>query len=63
MRVEGDALVFTVALDPASTAAVETDLEAFGYRSDKPFGEMPKIRVAAKGSSHDVSEQAAGSAG
>jgi LmbE family N-acetylglucosaminyl deacetylase len=57
VRVEGDALVFTVALDPASTAAVETELEAFGYRSDKPFGEMPKIRVAAKGSSHDVSDK------
>ena len=54
MRVEGDALVFTVALDPASTAAVETEIEAFGYRSDKPFGEMPKIRVDAKGLSHDV---------
>jgi LmbE family N-acetylglucosaminyl deacetylase len=60
VRVEGDALVFTVALDPASTAAVETDLEAFGYRSDKPFGEMPKIHVAAKGSSHEVSDQRQG---
>jgi len=57
VRVDGDALVFTIALDPASAAGVETDLQAFGYRPGKPFGEMPKIRVVAKGSSHEVTER------
>ena len=57
VRVEGDDLVFSLALDPASAAAVETELDAFGYRSDRPFGEMPKIHVAAKGSGHTVAER------
>ena len=56
-RVEGDDLVFTVTLDAASSADVETELYAFGYRADRPFGEMPKIHVAADGSSHKVSER------
>jgi LmbE family N-acetylglucosaminyl deacetylase len=57
VRLEGDQLVFTVTLDPSSAAAVETDLYAFGYRSDKPFGEMPKIHVVANGSNQKVSER------
>ena len=60
VRVEGGDLVFSLALDPASAAAVETELDAFGYRPDRPFGEMPKIHIAAKGSSHEVSERRQG---
>jgi LmbE family N-acetylglucosaminyl deacetylase len=57
IRVDGDALVFMVALDSASTAAVDTEFSVFGYRPDRPFGEMPKIHVATKGSSHEVTER------
>jgi hypothetical protein len=57
VRLEGSELVFTVTLNPASAAEIETDLSAFGYRSDRPFGEMPKIAVATKGSSHKVTER------
>jgi LmbE family N-acetylglucosaminyl deacetylase len=60
VRVEGDELVFTVALDPASSADVETELDAFGYRADRPFGEMPKIHVAANRSGHEVTERRQG---
>jgi LmbE family N-acetylglucosaminyl deacetylase len=57
VRLEGNELVFSVTLDPASAADVETDLSAFGYRSDRAFGEMPKIAVATKGSGHKVTER------
>jgi LmbE family N-acetylglucosaminyl deacetylase len=57
VRVEGNELVFTLALKSGSAADVETDLSAFGYRSDRPFGEMPKIAVATKGSGHKVTEK------
>jgi LmbE family N-acetylglucosaminyl deacetylase len=57
VRVEGNELVFTIALNPASAANVETDLSAFGYRSDRSFGEMPKIAVTTKGSGHKVTER------
>jgi hypothetical protein len=54
---DGDELVFTVATDPASSAALETKLYAFGYRADRPFGEMPKIYVTADGSGHVVTDR------
>jgi LmbE family N-acetylglucosaminyl deacetylase len=57
VRVEGNELVFSVTLDPASAADVETDLSVFGYRSDRPFGEMPKIAVATNGLGHKVTER------
>jgi hypothetical protein len=55
--LEGNELVFTVTLNPASAANVETELSAFGYRSDTPFGQMPKIAVEATGSGHKVTER------
>jgi hypothetical protein len=55
--VEGNELVLSVTLDPASAADVETELSAFGYRPDRPFGEMPKIAVATKGSGHKATER------
>jgi hypothetical protein len=57
VRLDGDTLVFTVTLDPASTGNVSTDLYAMGYRGDRPFGEMPKIRVSADASSQKVTER------
>jgi LmbE family N-acetylglucosaminyl deacetylase len=57
VRLEGNELVFTVTLNPASAANVETELSAFGYRSDRPFGEMPKIAIATKGSNLRVTER------
>ena len=57
VRVEGNEVVFSVTLNPASAADVETDLSTFGYRSDRPFGEMPKIAIEAKGSGHKVTER------
>ena len=60
VRVVGDDLVFSLALVPASVAAVETDLYAFGYRSDRPFGEMPKIHIVSNRSGHKISERRQG---
>ncbi len=56
-RVDGDALVLSIASDAAPTADVTTQLYAAGYRADQPFGEMPRIHVAADASSHNVTER------
>ena len=58
--MEGDDLVFTVTLNAAASADVETELYAFGYRADRPFGEMPKIHVTADRSGHKVFERRQG---
>jgi LmbE family N-acetylglucosaminyl deacetylase len=57
VRLEGNDLVFSVSLDPASTAEVNTSLYAFGYRPDRPFGEMPKLYVEANSSALMVEER------
>ena len=57
VRVEGDELVFTVATDPASSAEVTTSFDAFGYRADRSFGEMPKLHITADRSSHKVTDK------
>jgi LmbE family N-acetylglucosaminyl deacetylase len=57
VRVEGDELVFTVTTDPASSAEVTTSFDAFGYRADRSFGEMPKLHITADRSSHKVTDK------
>jgi len=45
MYLEGDKVVLTMDLSRPLAREVEFSASFFGYRSDKPFGEMPKIRV------------------
>jgi LmbE family N-acetylglucosaminyl deacetylase len=57
VRVEGNDLVFSVSLDPTSTSEVNTSLYAFGYRHDRPFGEMPKLYIEANSEALMVEER------
>lgn len=45
MSLEGDKVVLVMELSRALVREVQFSASFFGYRHDKPFGEMPKIRV------------------
>ncbi len=45
VRVERDALVVSTALSRPLAEAVEASFYLFGYRHDRPFARMPKLRV------------------
>lgn len=45
MSLEDDKVVLVMELSRPLARQVEFSASFFGYRSDKPFGEMPKIRV------------------
>ena len=45
MYLEGDKVVLAMDLSRPLAREVQFSASFFGYRSDKPFGEMPKIRV------------------
>ena len=43
VKMEGDQLVFALELDRPLEGEVHAKIWTFGYRSDTPFGEMPKV--------------------
>lgn len=45
IRLEPDALVLSVELSRPLAEGVQVSLFAFGYRSDKPFAQMPKLHI------------------
>src|SRR5205823_5871734 len=45
VRLEGDALVVSTVLSRPLAEAVEASFYLFGYRRDRSFGRMPKLRV------------------
>jgi len=45
IMLDGDKLVLTLELSRPLAEAVEFSASFLGYRSDKPFAEMPKIRI------------------
>ena len=45
MYLDGDKVVLAMELSRPLAREVQFSASFFGYRSDKPFGEMPKIRV------------------
>jgi len=57
LAVEDDALVFTLKLSRPVARDVKLSLLVFGYRQDRPFGQMPKIRVVFGSKSHKVYDQ------
>ncbi|MGE5280418.1 MAG: PIG-L deacetylase family protein [Deltaproteobacteria bacterium] len=57
LTLEDGALVFTLKLSRPVSGKVRLSLAAFGYRSDRPFGRMPKIRVVLRKNSHKVYDQ------
>ncbi|MBI3321274.1 MAG: PIG-L family deacetylase [Candidatus Omnitrophica bacterium] len=45
VQLTDDALVLTIALSRPLAKAVQASVLLFGYRSDRPFAEMPKLRL------------------
>ena len=58
MRLEGDKVVLSMDLSRPLARGVQFSASFFGYRSDKPFGEMPKIRVNVGVASMEILDQA-----
>ena len=57
VRLEGDALVVSTVLSRPLAEAVEASFYLFGYRRDRPFGRMPKLRVEVGMLGHRVLDQ------
>jgi len=57
MWVEEGALVLSVTYSRPLAEAVELSVFAFGYRSDRPFGQMPKLHLKLGALSHKVLDQ------
>lgn len=55
---EGDELVVAVHFSRPLGKEVSAAVYAFGYRSDRPFQEMPKLRVVCGDVKHEVFDQA-----
>ncbi len=55
--VEDDTLIFNLKLSRPVSKEVRFSLLVFGYRQDRPFGQMPKIRVVFSRDSHKVYDQ------
>ncbi len=58
MYLEGGKVVLAMELSNPLAQAVEFSASFFGYRRDKPFGEMPKIRVNIDVTSMSILDQA-----
>ena len=54
---DGDHLVFTVELSRPLARTVQANFSIFGYRHDRPFPAMPKIRVVLGEFNYDVYDQ------
>jgi LmbE family N-acetylglucosaminyl deacetylase len=57
MSLQGDKVVLVMELSNPLAREVQFSASFFGYRSDKPFGEMPKIRVNVDVTSVSVLDQ------
>lgn len=57
VSVDGDELVFSFELAQPSSKAMNLDVYVMGYRSDRPFAEMPKIFVDMNGANYKLYER------
>ena len=57
VRVEGNNLTFSFDSGPQGDRDASAEMHIMGYRSDRPFAEMPKIAIHVKGSGHQVTER------
>jgi LmbE family N-acetylglucosaminyl deacetylase len=57
VRLIGNDLVFSIRLSRPLPPDVTTNFYCFGYRTDRPFAEMPKLHVEVAGPAHRVSDQ------
>ncbi len=56
VKLEGDEIVFAIELDQPLADDVTADVRAMGYRSDTPFGEMPKIHMELSSDGYKVND-------
>lgn len=56
--IEDGKLVFTIKLSRPLVETAGLSLFVFGYRSDRPFGDMPKIHIKAGLLKHEIFDQA-----
>ncbi|HOW36460.1 MAG TPA: PIG-L family deacetylase [Candidatus Omnitrophota bacterium] len=57
VRLEGDNLVLSIELSRPLAEGVVASIYAFGYRSDLPFGKMPKLHVKLGVTNHSIYDQ------
>ncbi len=57
LELDGDGLTFTVELSRPLAREVETSLYVFGYRTDRPFAQMPKLHIRVGHVLHAVYDQ------
>jgi LmbE family N-acetylglucosaminyl deacetylase len=57
IRFDGSNVVVSLGFSRPIARTVGVDVHLFGYRSDKPFSEMPKLRVQVGAASHAVYDQ------
>jgi len=57
VSVRNGALIVRIRFSRPLAAAVNASVYAFGYRNDRPFGEMPKIHVRFNEYTHQVLDQ------
>jgi LmbE family N-acetylglucosaminyl deacetylase len=60
VRVEGNDLVFSFDFGEQGDSEAGVEMDVMGCRADRPFAEMPKIAINAKGSNYRVSERGRG---
>ena len=54
---EGDELVLTHTFSRPLGKAVEAGIHVFGYRSDRPFKDMPKLHISVSAVGHSIYDQ------
>jgi hypothetical protein len=57
VQLVGDELVFSLGLSRPLPPEVTTNFYCFGYRTDRPFADMPKLHVEVSGLGHRVLDQ------
>ena len=55
--VEGSDLVFSFDYGSQGAENSSVEMQVMGYRGDRPFAQMPKIRVKVKGADYQVSDR------
>ena len=56
-KLEGDHLILSLGFSRPLGQAVEASVYAFGYRTDRPFAQMPKLHIKVSALDHDVFDQ------
>ena len=55
--LDGETLVLSIAFSRPLAAAVEASVYVFGYRTDRPFADMPKLHIKLGALTHAIADQ------